>query len=370
MKAQEKIRGANVLLIQMRGLANEIAKNLVLAGIGRLTIIDHAQASEADRGAQFLLPSSPEIMGQNRAEACLPNLQNLNPRVNISCDTTDVRSKDSSFFKPFGIIIATDIWDPRTLNTINTAARDQGIPFYAAAAHGLYGYIFADLVEHEFVVEREASNKVTAPGTNESRTCTVTNVQRKRNDSGKNVEMVTFHEVYSSFVLSNMSKLPEETYRRRNRLRAVSPALPCLRALFDFCEKNNRLPNMKIMEDIQQFTALSTAKKNALLLPEELKSEFLRAFLQGVGTEVTPTTAILGGQVAQDVINVLGGSQQPIQNVLIFDGDKMECSVYSLHPEGALGKMVKEVENGISGEVVTDSAPAAGAASVVVPVLM
>jgi len=43
---------------------------------------------------------------------------------------------------------------------------------------------------------------------------------------------------------------------------------------------------------------------------------------------------VLGGQLAQDVINVLGQTQQPIQNFVIFDGDRMEGVVYALHPEG------------------------------------
>lgn len=55
MGAQEKIRSAHVLLINIRGLGNEVAKNLVLAGIGSLTICDKHSVTEADLGAQFLL---------------------------------------------------------------------------------------------------------------------------------------------------------------------------------------------------------------------------------------------------------------------------------------------------------------------------
>lgn len=39
----------------MKALANEVAKNLVLAGIGSLTIIDHGPVTEADLDAQFFL---------------------------------------------------------------------------------------------------------------------------------------------------------------------------------------------------------------------------------------------------------------------------------------------------------------------------
>jgi ubiquitin-like 1-activating enzyme E1 A len=55
VQAQEKIRSANILLITAKALANEVAKNLVLAGIGSLTIIDHEPVTEADLDAQFFL---------------------------------------------------------------------------------------------------------------------------------------------------------------------------------------------------------------------------------------------------------------------------------------------------------------------------
>ena len=47
----------------MRALANEIAKNLVLAGIGSLTIQDSQIVVDDDCGAQFLI--SEEDVGIN-----------------------------------------------------------------------------------------------------------------------------------------------------------------------------------------------------------------------------------------------------------------------------------------------------------------
>ena len=47
----------------MRALANEIAKNLVLAGIGSLTVQDSGHVSEDDLGAQFFV--FEEDVGKN-----------------------------------------------------------------------------------------------------------------------------------------------------------------------------------------------------------------------------------------------------------------------------------------------------------------
>ena len=130
MKAQERIRNANILLITIKGLGNEIAKNLVLAGIGSLTVLDHEVVTEADLGAQFFLTSSH--IGMNRAEAASAAIQRLNPRVKIHVSTDEIRTQSPSFFSQFDIVIATDIESPQTLNLINTATRLNSRPFYAA----------------------------------------------------------------------------------------------------------------------------------------------------------------------------------------------------------------------------------------------
>ena len=58
-----RLRTANVLLISMRALANEIAKNLVLAGIGSLTLQDSQVVVDDDLGAQFFI--SAQDIGKN-----------------------------------------------------------------------------------------------------------------------------------------------------------------------------------------------------------------------------------------------------------------------------------------------------------------
>lgn len=336
MQAQQKIRNANVLLITMKGLANEIAKNLVLAGIGSLTIVDHENVTEADLGSQFFLSEKEGHLGKNRAQAALPQVAKLNPRVNVIADTDDVRFKGASYFALFDMIIATDL-DPDALNIINTATRLNMRPFYAAGTHGLYGFIFADLIEHTFSIEREKPNVPTEPKA-ETRTRTIFQVDTKK-ENGKTMEIVSKKEVYSTWLLSSDGAfLPEEYTKSKRRLKAVSPALSCLRALWEFqTSHNGRNPGAN-QADLAAFTKSATQKHKDLQLPTEtLTAEFLRSFLQNIGCEVAPVTAILGGQLAQDVINVLGQTQQPIQNTVIFDGNNMEASLYPLHPEGNLG---------------------------------
>ena len=48
------MRNATILVIRLRGVATEAIKNIVLAGIGKLIIVDSENVSEEDLGAGFL----------------------------------------------------------------------------------------------------------------------------------------------------------------------------------------------------------------------------------------------------------------------------------------------------------------------------
>ena len=346
MQAQEKIRNANILLITMSSLSAEIAKNLVLAGIHSLTILDHAIVTEADLGAQFFLTT--DDIGKNRAAASAPNIRKLNPRVNVIVDESDIQTKKAPLVKDFDLVIATGL-TAGPLAMLNTAARLHGKPFYAANVHGFYGFIFSDLIQHEYIVEREKGNMPTVLQA-ESRTRSIIEVKEKR-ENGKNIELVKKRELYSTWMLaSDGASLPDEFLKSRRRLKNVTPILSCLRALWEYQSKRQTDAGPETIDDLKLFTTLATQKHKALGLPDEtLKSDVLRKFIQNVNSQIAPVSAMLGGQLAQDVINVLGGRQQPIQNFVIMDGEQMEAPVYAMHPPGDLGQdMFPETDKAIA----------------------
>lgn len=269
--------------------------------------------------------------------AALPQIQKLNPRVALGVETEDIRLKDQHFFLPYTIVIATDL-DLPTLSTINAACRLTAKPFYAAGTHGMYGFIFADLIFHDYVIEREKSNRPTALAA-ETTTRSVIATSTKKQDN-KVIELVTKREVYSPIILANSSPLPADHLSSRRRKLQVPPLISGLRALWEFQSISGTTPGPS-RADLELYTSLATQKHAELQLPPEtLKAEFLRSFLQNIGSEIAPVTAFLGGQLAQDVINVIGQKEQPIQNFLLFDGEDSKGSVYALHPvfeaDGAL----------------------------------
>ncbi|OLL22262.1 DNA damage tolerance protein RHC31 [Neolecta irregularis DAH-3] len=148
--AQARMRTAHVLIINLSALSNEIAKNLVLAGIGQLSVFDSHSVTLEDLGSQFLLSSAD--IGKNKAQAAAYSIRKLNPRVTVNVVTEPVLSLQSDFFSQFDIIIATHL-NLDDLLHFSGITRNLGKPFYAASLYGLYAYTFADIIEHDYILE-------------------------------------------------------------------------------------------------------------------------------------------------------------------------------------------------------------------------
>lgn len=53
-----RLREAKILLIGLKALNAEVCKNIVLAGVNSVTILDHETATEEDLGAHIFLEES------------------------------------------------------------------------------------------------------------------------------------------------------------------------------------------------------------------------------------------------------------------------------------------------------------------------
>ena len=151
LDAQKRLRASRVLVAGLRGLGCEVAKNLVLAGVKSLRVLDDAALAAEDLESNFLCPV--DKVGANRAETAVERLQQLNPMVEVSADTGDVGAKPEEYFRDnFDIVLVT--CRPRdVLVRVNNLCHKNGVKFFAGDVHGFFGYSFMDLVEHEFVEE-------------------------------------------------------------------------------------------------------------------------------------------------------------------------------------------------------------------------
>jgi len=50
-----RMRTSSVLVVNLRGVACEVGKNIVLAGVGTVTLLDDAEVDEQDLGANYFV---------------------------------------------------------------------------------------------------------------------------------------------------------------------------------------------------------------------------------------------------------------------------------------------------------------------------
>ncbi|CCG81771.1 putative SUMO activating enzyme [Taphrina deformans PYCC 5710] len=275
MEAQERMRSAHVLLISMRALANEVAKNLILAGIGTLTVLDSQSVTEDDLEGQFLVFN--EDIGRNRAQAAANNAQKLNPRVSVLVDQGSVQDKSEDFFAGFDVVIACDL-ELSDIVRINNACRQAHKPFYAAEIPGMTGYVFADLVEHNFVTERE---EVSSKG------------ERQKVPIPATERYTSFEEVLKHDYGSTL---------RPKQKKKVAAVLPLTLALLRYRQREGKSPE----KDDNSFQKYVSDALEGLGLPETLISEVqAQEYVQGCDCELSAVAAIVGGVLSQDVLNVL-----------------------------------------------------------------
>ena len=75
-EAMKRMSASNVLIVGLKGLGVEIAKNIALAGVKSLTLFDPEPAAWADLSAQFFL--HPEDVGKPRDQVTAPRVAELN----------------------------------------------------------------------------------------------------------------------------------------------------------------------------------------------------------------------------------------------------------------------------------------------------
>lgn len=307
IESQERLRAANVLLINIRGVGSEIAKNILLSGVNSLTILDDGTVTEEEQVKNFLLPSDSK--GQKIAEAVLPKAQALNPLVKITADTENPYKKDKSFFENFMIIVGTGL-KADLLFTLDRICRSKNIKLIVGDVFGMFGYLVADFQKHNYFEEQVQYNK-------------------KRSHDGAEKETIQkegcieYPELEKILIFPNTKQKADSIKKcyRRNELFFV------MLVLLEFRNRNNRNPEIQTKD--QDITELQEIKNEITELYNVKNDIFSNNLLQLLFGEVCPVSAILGGVIAQEVIKALSRKEVPINNVFLFDpvtfNGKEEC---------------------------------------------
>ncbi|KAG7816007.1 hypothetical protein KL928_004973 [Ogataea angusta] len=259
------MRGSRVLVVNLTSVGCEIVKNLMLGGIGAITVIDSFKVLHQDLNANFFIDKTQ--VGQPKVLAAEARIRDLNPRVNLTVSTDNWQEKPEDFFLSYNLVVATGL-DKTQLTRLNAITRKLKIPFYATGTHGLYGYIFVDLIEHESSVkyEKYPTPKKVGPLSPTSDIVSISEVVE--NDVELQNCIVKTKFVPLSDIFTNNEKL-KFYFPTPRKLKKISPVLPILLALLEIPSQIGK-PIEDVAIDAKELSLKVAEVVSRLELPEEI----------------------------------------------------------------------------------------------------
>uniref|UniRef100_A0A8V5GU61 E1 ubiquitin-activating enzyme n=1 Tax=Melopsittacus undulatus TaxID=13146 RepID=A0A8V5GU61_MELUD len=350
-EAMKRMQTSNVLVSGLRGLGVEVAKNLVLGGVKSVTLHDPHPAAWPDLASQFYLRE--EDVGQNRAEATLPRLAELNSYVAVSSSREPLSQE---LLAPFQVVVLTNSTLEEQL-WVGDFCHSHGIKLVVADTRGLFGQLFCDFGDDMVVTDTNGEQPLSPSIDGCPGEVTCLDEARHGFETG---DFVTFTEVEGmeqlnscgpveirvlgpyTFSIGDTSEFgdyvrgghchPGQDKRLRESL--VEPELmvtdfakaerpPMLhwgwQGLHRFIAQRGHAPRPRHQGDAAEMVALTRALAPGVELDEKLLQEL--AF-QATG-DLAPLNAFIGGLAAQEVMKAVSGKFTPITQWLYFDA--LEC---------------------------------------------
>ena len=190
-EAMKRMGSSNVLIVGLRGLGVEIAKNIALAGVKSLTLFDPKPAALQDLSSQFFL--HPEDVGKPRADVTAPRVSELNPYTPVGVHPSKDLTTDLSQLKAYQVVVLTDT-PLKDQIKISDYCHQNGIYVVITDTFGLFGNIFTDFGKNFTVVDPTGENPLNGivAGVDESGLVSALDETRHGLEDG---DYVTFTEV-------------------------------------------------------------------------------------------------------------------------------------------------------------------------------
>ncbi|KAJ0051477.1 hypothetical protein Pint_02033 [Pistacia integerrima] len=150
-QGQAALEKASVCLLNCGPTGSETLKNLVLGGIGSITVIDGSKVELGDLGNNFMLDES--CVGQSKAKSVCAFLQELNDAVKakfIEEYPEKLIETNPSFFSQFTLVVATQLVEDSMVK-LDRICRDANVMLIFARSYGLAGLVRISLKEHTVI---------------------------------------------------------------------------------------------------------------------------------------------------------------------------------------------------------------------------
>ncbi|CAH1797332.1 unnamed protein product [Owenia fusiformis] len=384
--AMQRMARSNVLLSGLGGLGVEIAKNLVLAGIKSLTILDDKKARYSDLGTQFFLHESDVKSARLRSDASISSLAELNPYVTVKqCTGSLDENSGLDFLKEFQCVVMTE-GSLKSQLRVDAFCRLHNIQFICGDVYGVFGSVFCDFGNDFEILDPngEEPKEVFIATITKANPGVVTCLENRMHgfESG---DTVTFKEIKGMDVLNgkqcqikvvspyaysicdttgpefnphteggkaSQCKVPqklsfkslEDQLNDPNILLAdlakfQAPANIHLAmiSLHKFQEDQNRLPNIRCEKDAGvMLNIVKTVNSKMATKMEQIDESLIRHLSYTAHGCFAPLCTALGGIVAQEALKALTGKFTPLNQWLHLDAievlDDLQAESTSFQP--------------------------------------
>ncbi|XP_058226418.1 SUMO-activating enzyme subunit 1B-1-like [Rhododendron vialii] len=281
--AQRRLSKAHILVSGLKGTVAEFCKNIVLAGVGSLTLIDDRPVTEESLSANFLIaPDENVFLGKSLAELCCDSLKDFNPMVRVSVEKGDLSSFGGDFYNKFDVVVVS-CCSLTAKKLINEKCRklSKRVAFYTVDCRDSCGEIFVDLQNFTY--------------------------SKKKLD-----ETVECQLQYPSF--EDAITVPWKSLPKR-----MSKLYFAMRVVEMFEEAEGRNPGQTSIDDLPKVLKLRKEVLEKHSLNESLIPASLLERLVAGTREFPPVCAIIGGILGQEVIKAISGKGDPFKNFFFFD---------------------------------------------------
>ncbi|KAK4954238.1 E1 ubiquitin-activating protein [Elasticomyces elasticus] len=365
-EAMKKMGSSNVLVVGLRGLGVEIAKNIALAGVKSLTLFDPKPARIEDLSSQFFLHESD--VGKPRAEVTAPRVAELNPYTPVSVHscTGQNLTEDLEALKKYQAVVLTDMALKDQVK-IADFCHESRIYVVVTDTFGLFGTIFTDFGKNFTVGDPTGENPVNGivAGVNEEGLVSTLEETRHGLEDG---DFVSFTEVegmeklndgtprkivvkgpytfaiaegvagmgeYKKGGLFTQVKMPKIIDFETMSAQLKKPELMIsdfakfdrpgmvhvgVQALHTFAENHGgELPRPHNDEDAQEVVKLANDIASTLDDKPELDDKIIKELSYQARGDISPMAAFYGGLAAQEVLKSVSGKFHPIMQWMYFD---------------------------------------------------
>lgn len=352
--AQGKIRKSKILMLGFSGLASEVAKTVVLAGIDTLTIVDDQPLQPDDIYSNLFCRASSD--GENmqfRTHAVIPKLKALNPSVRVNIENISIKRKIEEDFNNYDLVTLHSFLPIGDICKINEKCRDHEMKFYFALDFGLFGFMFNDLgpdyeysyEEYNPVNDKEESENVKTD--EEANTDGAVELNESTDDLDDDTSDGEFSrpkkrrrlrsppkektiETVENEKQTKIGKLSFGTFKSMISLedidfnKSTSSALLISIVMLKFFSAWKHVPRREIehtnQDDERKLRRILTSLESSKKIPESVLKKLDAEWIDNIHGSLSPICAIVGGVVGQDIIRALSHKDIPIFNTFTFDG--------------------------------------------------